>query len=137
MFNRCRPSERLDLSKVDSTYFIGSYTCNFEKKIERIVLKADGTYDYYWKPDNIVIKNAGKWSFDKIKGTNYVPYYYYITFTNFPNYRQVLWEEKEKTFASTIGFNVDEIFETRGLWTLIRGEEEYIFKPDKPKRGRK
>lgn len=133
MFGKCKPSKRLDLSKIDSTYFIGSYTCNLDGKIERITLKADGTYEYHWEPENIKIENAGKWFFDKINGENRI--YYFVTFTNFPNYRQVLWEDSEKNDRSTVGFEIDCSFEPGNLETLIRGGEQYyIFKPDKRKK---
>lgn len=122
MFGKCKPSKRLDLSKIDSTCFVGSYTCNFEDKTERFVLKADGIYDYYWQPENIKIENAGKWFFRKRNEGE-------IVLTDFPNYRKVIFEKEDKTYRYLLNLSIDKTFE------IIRGgSEEYIFKPDNRKK---
>ncbi len=128
MFGKCKPSKRLDLSKIDSTYFIGSYTCNLDGKIERITLKADGTYEYHWEPENIKIENAGKWFFDREDLGR-------VVLSDFQNYRKVVFNDEDETYRYLLSLSIDQTFELGNLETLIRGGEQYyIFKPDKRKK---
>ena len=125
-FSSCRDSVSLDLSKVDSTYFIGGYVCNLDKKVERIVLKPDGNYDYYWEPDSILIIDAGSWKYNKEK-------YPDIFLHNMPNYRK---EISVENVTYNLHLDIDCNNDLGDLFFMIRGgATTYIFKPDNRKKG--
>lgn len=126
MLGECKPGKRLDFTQIDSTYFVGSYSCDYGKKTERLVLKADGTYDYYWLPNNVEIENAGNWFFFNGK-------YPTLHLSSFPNYRKTRDSHRDRI---NLHFNVNGGIKAGNLETLMAGEEWYIFKPDERKEVR-
>ncbi len=126
MLPGCKESKKLDLNKIDSTYFIGAYSCNLGGQTERFILKADGTYDYYWDADTVEIENAGKWTFEKGK-------YPSVSLWDFPNYRQVIYPEEEKNDSFHLHFDIDANNAIGNLTFMViynEDEREYIFEPE-------
>jgi len=124
---KCRPNKVIDLAKVDRTYFLGSYSSDLDNKVESVVLKSDGYYDYYWKPGNRKIENVGKWVF--LKGGDY-----FIGMSNFPNYRQAIFPNEDTSYRFYMNLSIDVNNNLGDLTTLTQGgRERYIFKPGKRK----
>ncbi|GIV45027.1 MAG: hypothetical protein KatS3mg035_2150 [Bacteroidia bacterium] len=111
----------IDVSKIDSTYFVGTYICDLDGKIEKIDLKANGWYDYYWEPKNIKIENIGRWWFYKENK--------HIILDDFPNYRKGIEENAPEDKQFYISFGVD--YCSKELDFLDSDERFYIFRPEK------
>ena len=94
----CRDSVKLDTTKLNSTYFQGEYKTNFLGIEEKIILKADGFYDYS-QGKAIKIANAGKWGFESKKNC-------YILLTTFPNIRsKKIFNNDDKSVNLTLDVN--------------------------------
>ena len=127
-FSSCKQSPILDHSKLDTAFFVGEYQTDYRNEIEKITLKENGWYDYaHGKDNDTIIKDAGKWSFNK------EAFYFYIN--DFPNIRkkEVYEEEKGKIFDMMM--SIDGSFSGLGdLYTIDHEESRYTFvKLDKSK----
>ncbi len=129
-FNSCKQSSQLDVSKLDTAYFVGVYQANYRGEIETIKLKENGKYDYYYgKDDDIIIEDINEWYFNKEQE----PIYVYLK--GFPNVRKnkVYTEETGKTYDMMM--RIDRSFSSFGdLYALDHEEWHYTFvKLDKSK----
>lgn len=123
----CKESVKLNESTLDTVYFVGEYQTDYRNEIEKITLKENGWYDYaHGKNNDTIIKDAGKWSFNKER-----PYVY---INDFPNIRknEVYEEEKGKVFDMML--SIDNVSDLGDLYTEDHEESRYTFvKIDKSK----
>lgn len=120
----CEKSCVLDLSTIDSTFFFGVYTSEFENLKEQIILNENGYYDHYWESDSSYIKEAGKWHFYKKDGGR-------IMLTNFVDFRGLFYSGVYKSNKQVINFSIDKSYEIGSLETLVHGGDDYYaFRPD-------
>lgn len=136
IFSSCKEPVRLDKSKLDTAYFVGKYQTNYMREKETITLKEDGFYDYQLdgKLQDTVIKNVGKWNFEKEK-------YLYVYLNDYPNVRlDKVFEEDYHGHTVNISLDVINGYgeESGDLEMLVidgRGGEGYytFVKQDKSK----
>jgi hypothetical protein len=126
-FSYCNQSPILDRSKLNTAYFVGVYQTDYRNEIETITLKENGWYDYaHGKDYDTIIKDAGKWEFDK-EGQ-------FVYIDDFPNIRKnEVYENKGKIF--NMQMRIDGSFSGLGdIYTLDPEEGWYTFvKLDKSK----
>ena len=123
----CSHSPALDTSKLDTAYFVGVYQTNYRNEIEKIILKDSSYYDYaYGKNNDTIIKDAGKWRYNKEQA--------YIYLKGFPSIRKKEVYEEEKGKVFDIMLNIDIISGLGDLYAIDHEENRYTFvKLDKSK----
>lgn len=117
----CKEPVRLDESKLNIEYFIGEYYAEYKGEIEKIILKESGYYDYaYGKNNDVLIKSAGKWSFETKNGQ-------YVYLRNFPNIREVkLFVGEGETVDRMMNVVSHSEKELGNLYDIVGDDEDFF-----------
>lgn len=125
LISSCKENSEIDVSKLDSDYFVGAYKTNYRDESEEIILKLNGKYDYIHFDDSVIVRDAGSWRINKD--------YLYVYLSDFPNLRsRKVYNDKGQRFD--IMLNIDVVNDLGDLFTQNYEEGYYTFvKLDKTK----